>query len=161
MTQERVVVVGKVLPGPTMAPPYASRIRCVVWAAGDSKATNASASGALAFRLMLDDGGEVIVEPVGAVAALPIRSTLVYQRAVTEHSETRLTFGQRKTHQQRLKRESRAVAWLAVGDTVSVRGRLVGSTRPFGDNQILVADHVLVDGGKLRVGSLAEGEPEP
>jgi hypothetical protein len=143
-----------------MAPPYASDIRCVVWAAAAGKAAKASASGALAFRLMLDDGREVIVEPVGAVAALPIRSTLVYQREIADDG-VRLTYGQRKTYQQRLKRESRAIAWLAVGDTVSVRGRFVGATRPFGGNQLLAAEQILVDSGKLRVGSLAAGEPEP
>jgi hypothetical protein len=161
MTNERVLVVGKVLPGPTMAPPFASRIRCVVWAAGAGDADEASASAALAFRLALDDGREVTVEPVGAVAALPIRSTVVYQREEAEDLGTRLLFERRKKYRQRLKPESRAVAWLAVGDTVRVRGRLVDSTRPFGGNQILVAEQVLVDSGKLRVGSLSAGDPEP
>jgi hypothetical protein len=144
-----------------MVPPYVSHVRCVIWAAADGKAAEAAASAALSFRLMLDDGREVIVEPTGAAARLSVRTRVVYQHEVREDEAPRMTIGRRNTYESRLKRESRAIAWVAVGDTVSVRGRLVGTTRPFAGNQFLAAEQVVVGGGKLHVGSLTPGEAEP
>ena len=161
MTQERTVVSGTVLPGQTMVPPYASHIRCVVWAAGDSKVDEASASAAVAFRLLLDDGREVTIDPIGAMAALPVRWTASYQREVNVAEALRRGILETYEGRRPVTQEVRSVAWIAVGDAVSVRGRLVDPGRPFGGATLLLAEEVMVEGGTLRVASLAAGEPEP
>ena len=59
-----------------------------------------------------------------------------------------------------MKQETRAVAWIAGGDAVGVRGRLVSSGRPFEGAPLFQTEEVTVEGGTLRVASLAAGEPE-
>ena len=74
-----VVLEGVVLPGPTMAPPYTSDARCVIWAAARDGLDEAANSGAVAFLMRLDDGRDVVVQPAGATAVLPVRLRLEYQ----------------------------------------------------------------------------------
>ena len=164
MTDDRLVVTGRVLPGPTMTPPYFSDVRCVVWAAGARGAAEASATGALTFVMLLDDGVELMVEPVGASAILGIRSMLEYQSEVTAQGRSAIrplgAAGKMVAEGTRVTQWSRIVAWLAAGDEVTVEGRLVRGA-PFRGQQCLVAARIWVAGGDLAAASLDPGEAEP
>ena len=163
MDDERLVFTGKVLPGPTMTAPYVSDVRCVVWAAGE-RGEAASASGALPFGVLLPDGVEVAVVPEGASAALAVRSGIDVQGVERADGNLEIALGvpgpMAMKKGTRITEWSRVVGWLAVGEEVTVEGRLVGGV-PFRGRGSLVADRIRVAGGSLEVGRLAAGEAEP
>jgi hypothetical protein len=147
-----------------MTPPYFSDVRCVVWAAGGRTEAEASASGALAFAMLLDDGVELTVEPAGASAILGVRSAIEYRCVVPTDGRSEIrplgSSGQIDPRRSRVTQWSRIVAWLAAGDEVTVEGRLVRGA-PFRGQQCLVATRITVAGGDLAAASLAPGEAEP
>jgi hypothetical protein len=165
MTTDELEITGRVLPGPTMTPPYFSDVRCVIWAAGARGEFEASSSGALSFVVRLDDGVEMVVEPVGASAVLAVRAGIAFQRedgpdGCAQISALGVAGEIGRQEGSRITQRSRVVAWLAVGDEVTVEGRQFGGA-PFRGRQSLAATEIRVAGGRLEVAVLEAGEAEP
>ena len=161
MNAPLVVLAGVVLPGRSMAPPYASDSRCVIWAAAHDEGDEAVASGALPFELRADDGRELMVEPANATARFPVRLHFSFERPDTAAmGEIR---GEHPPWQQKRinVKESRRVGWLAAGDRVTVQGVLSGKGAPFRGRQAIVAVSLRVEGEPaLSAASLQPGEAE-
>src|SRR5262249_44730450 len=133
--------------------------------AGDRGYVEASASGALAFALLLDNGAEVAVEPVGASAVLAVRSGIEVEREVSADGRSAIRplgvpgpIGRQGG--SRVTRWSRVVAWVALGDAVTVEGRLLRGA-PFRGRRCLAATRIRVPGGTLEALCLAPGDEEP
>lgn len=87
MSAQRTTINGEVLPGPTITPPYVSDIRCVVWVAGRDEWVEDGTGGAVPFRIALEDGREIGVEPAGAGAVVPVRVTISFDRLALAEKE--------------------------------------------------------------------------
>jgi hypothetical protein len=158
---ESVVLAGTVLPGRAIAPPYASDARCVIWAAAHNDDPDVTASGGLAFDLRADDGRELAVETAGAAAVLPVRLRFTFPRIVTAAARSAPADG--RPPRTALDQEMRRVCWLAVGDRVTVAGRLLGGGAPFRGRQMMAAISIRIEGTSaptLEVRSLEPADPE-
>lgn len=153
---ERVVLAGTVLPGPSLAPPYASDARCVIWAAAHNDDLDVASSGGLAFHLRADDGRELAVETAGAAAVLPVRLRFTFGREASVPTSDGASV-------KRMEQEVRRVSWLAVGDRVTVAGRLTGAGAPFRGRQVVAAVSIKIEGtgtSTLAVRALEPAEAE-
>ena len=156
----RVVLAGTVLPGRAIAPPYASDARCVIWAAAHNDDPDVAASGGLAFQLRADDGRELAVETAGAAVVLPVRLRFTFTR---ESHTAPVPDGSRPPGRGVQQQEIRRVCWLAVGDRVTVAGRLTGAGAPFRGRQMVVAVSIRIEGTAaptLAVRALEPADPE-
>jgi hypothetical protein len=127
MSDRTVVIAGLVLPGPTLAPPYATDDRCVLWVAAPDQGDDA-AGGGLPFQLRADDGRELLIECAGASARLPVRLRINFDRLPPAFAHGFMTTvpPQNRTaeRERHAVRGQRLVSWLSIGEHVRLRGLL-------------------------------------
>ena len=157
MSDQTVVVVGVVLPGPTLAPPYAVDERCVLWVAAPDSADDATGGG-LPFQLRADDGRELLIECAGASARLPVRVRISFDSLLPEVVRTvKQAVSGRKPPPIT---GTRLVSWVAVGDRIQLRG-LQYDNSPFRGVQTVQAVALQAEGEpSLRAPVLEAAEPE-
>lgn len=165
MSDEPVVVVGVVMPGPTLAPPYTTGDRCVVWLAASHTGDDANGGG-IPFQLRADDGRELRIECAGASVRLPVRLRISYDGLkIAAPPEWRKIVDGHVQHpasreQQQSQAGGRLVSWLAVGDRVGVYGHLFEPS-PFRGPRTMQAQTVQASGEPcLRTPALDPAEPE-